>query len=118
MGEGRGVLCGAQKRASGDDKGGCVMADKVHKEDDEIAFHCPGCGYDHAFRVTGNNTRPKWEWNGSLDKPTFTPSLLVNQSHPASRCHLIMTDGRIAFQGDCHHKLAGQTVECPDWESP
>ena len=73
-------------------------------------FHCPGCEYGHQFEVPG------WGWNGSFDKPTFTPSLLVNKDFPEMLCHLYMTDGRIQFLQDCHHKLAGQTVECPEWE--
>ena len=31
-------------------------------------------------------------------------------------CHSFVTDGRIQFLGDCTHKLAGQTVDLPDWE--
>jgi hypothetical protein len=80
-------------------------------------FHCPGCGYLHSFRVNGDTTRPQWKWNGSTDKPTFTPSLLVNQHHPASRCHSFVTDGKIQFLSDCWHHLKGQTVELPDWDS-
>jgi hypothetical protein len=50
-----------------------------------------------------------------MDRPTFTPSLLCNQHDPGSRCHLFVTDGRIQFLDDCHHRLAGQTVDMPDW---
>ena len=41
---------------------------------------------------------------------------MCNGSYPASRCHTVITDGRIAFQPDCWHALAGQTVEMPDWD--
>jgi hypothetical protein len=81
-----------------------------HLGENLYAFHCPGCHYSHAFEV------PRWTWNGSFDKPTFTPSLLVNQFDPESRCHLIMTDGNIHFQADCWHELKNQTVEIPDWD--
>lgn len=73
-------------------------------------FHCPGCGYGHPYHV------PRWNWNGSMDKPTFTPSLLVNGHMPEHRCHCFVTDGRIQFCGDSHHALAGQTVDLPDWD--
>jgi hypothetical protein len=69
---------------------------------------CPGCNYSHAFTV------PPWKFNGDVEKPTFTPSLLCNQSHPESRCHSIVTDGIIHFQGDCHHALAGKSVPLPE----
>lgn len=58
-----------------------------------------------------------WTWNGSMDKPTFYPSLLCNQDDPASRCHSFVTDGKIEFLNDCHHGLRGQTVEIPDWDN-
>ncbi len=73
-------------------------------------FYCPGCGNCHSFEV------PRWTFSGSMDKPTFTPSLLCNQSDPASRCHLFVTDGKIKYQPDCHHKFAGQTVDMVELE--
>ena len=82
-------------------------------------FHCPGCGWDHPFRVgppAEGHPSPRWTWNGSVEAPTFHPSLMCNGSYPASRCHTVITDGRIAFQPDCWHALAGQTVEMPDWD--
>jgi hypothetical protein len=60
-----------------------------------------------------------WEWNGSLDKPTFKPSIFVNarQSNPmVPSCHSFVTDGRIQFLNDCTHALAGQTVDLPEWD--
>jgi len=79
-------------------------------------FHCPGCGYDHVFSSGGaaGVSRPQWVWNGSVDLPTFTPSLLCNQHDPKSRCHSFVTDGKIQFLDDCWHALKGQTIELPD----
>jgi hypothetical protein len=76
-------------------------------------FQCPGCGNAHPFYV------PRWTWNGSMDRPTFTPSLVCNpQDEPGKghRCHSFVTDGRIQFLEDCYHALKGQTVEIPEWE--
>lgn len=94
------------------------MADKLHYAgtgDDGQAlyfFHCPGCENAHGFHV------PRWEWNGSMDSPTFRPSLVCNRDDPASRCHLWVTDGTIHFLPDCHHELAGQTaIPMPDWDT-
>ena len=85
-----------------------------------LVFHCPGCGYDHPFKVlqAGINERglPAWEWNGSFDQPTFSPSLLCNEHDPAARCHSFVRAGQIQFQSDCFHKLMGQTVDLPDYE--
>lgn len=107
-----------------------------------LLFDCP-CGSLHVIYPEGCDVpeRPRWAWNGSLESPTFNPSLLVTWSHPAAlgdelhaqlerkradptylipykehRCHSFITDGKIAFCGDSTHALAGQTVEIPDWE--
>ena len=55
--------------------------------------------------------KPCWNFNGDLQSPTFSPSLLVDQHRPQSRCHLFMRNGHIEYLSDCHHKLAGQTVK-------
>lgn len=73
-------------------------------------FMCPGCNCVHTFNDT-------WGFNGDLDKPTVTPSILVTgRGEPNYRCHSFITDGKIQFLNDCSHELAGQTVEIPDDE--
>jgi hypothetical protein len=76
-------------------------------------FQCPGCLNCHGVTIAPPNA--KWTFNGSLDRPTFAPSLLCNKDDPANRCHLFLRDGKIEYLADCHHALAGKTVECPDW---
>ena len=82
-----------------------VFKTEHHGEQSLYVFHCPGCGYGHGFHV------PRWTWNGSLEAPTFSPSLLCNPDSPSLRCHSFVTDGKIQFLDDCFHALAGQTVE-------
>jgi len=41
-----------------------------------LLFRCPGCKAVHGPSV-GTGPGPRWTWNGSFDKPTFGPSLLV-----------------------------------------
>lgn len=75
-------------------------------------FYCPACQCVHPFEV------PRWDFNGDLERPTFTPSLRVFQREGDTRataCHLFLKDGRIEYCGDCPHAMAGQTIECPDW---
>lgn len=98
-------------------------------------FNCPGCKLQHPIRVSGEDA---WQWNGSVDAPTLTPSVLFtaghyatghngrcwctyNKEHPDEedkffcvRCHSHITDGKIMFLGDCSHELAGQTVDLPE----
>ena len=77
-------------------------------------IECPGCKTLHPFHIDPKH-KVRWDFNGDLDKPTFSPSLMVNQGHP-SQCHSFVTDGKIQFLSDCHHGLAGQTVDLPDVE--
>lgn len=90
------------------------------------SFDCPGCGNSHVVPVVAPI---RWTFNNNVDKPTFTPSLLVRGKRPLTDeeielimkgvkldipdyvCHSHVTDGRIQFLGDCTHQLAGQTVE-------
>lgn len=98
---------------------------KVHevKHDDGThyswAFVCPACKSVH--QCTSG-----WTFNGNVDAPTFSPSILV-YGHAATpgapipvserpRCHSFVTDGRIAYCTDSGHTLAGQTVELPEWD--
>lgn len=71
-----------------------------------VLIMCPGCNTGHVF----DN---RWNFNGSLELPTFTPSMLVEGSPAGSRCHSYVTNGRIQFLGDSTHKLSGQTVDLP-----
>lgn len=104
-------------------------------EDCSVWFFCEGCGMPHSLKVNSTGTPgPNWGYNGNPDAPTFTPSVLVRgvqrlteEEHAAAMrgeevnpapfvCHSFVTDGKIQYLGDSGHKLAGQTVELPDWE--
>lgn len=73
-----------------------------------LTFWCPGCKREHPYSI------PRWQWNGDMEKPTFTPSLLCNKDDPQTRCHLFVREGRIEYCADCHHELAGKTIDLPD----
>lgn len=97
-------------------------------------FFCPGCQEHHGVWTEKSNelTGAKWHWNGSLDKPTFSPSILVRGTVPitdeqrtrimagerieptARVCHSFVREGQIQFLGDCTHALAGQTLDLPE----
>lgn len=81
----------------------------------KLLFYCPGCKQYHAF-VVDRNMHPVWTWNGDMEKPTFSPSLLVHGATD-KRCHSFVRDGKIEFLSDCFHELRGQTVEMKgiDW---
>lgn len=77
-----------------------------------LAFYCPGCKYHHRVQIergSSNPGGPIWEWNGNMEKPTFSPSLGVNMGTD-QQCHLFVRDGRISYLYDSMHKLAGHEV--------
>jgi len=74
---------------------------------------CPACRYPHLFDA-------RWKFNEDVDRPTFTPSMLVNgelykQDPNLIRCHSFVTEGRIQFLSDSNHSMAGQTVDLLDF---
>jgi hypothetical protein len=84
---------------------------KFQRSNDLWLFHCPGCECGH-FINDG------WSFNGDVDNPTVSPSILVNvggKSPSTPVCHSFVRDGKIEFLNDCTHKLAGHTVEIPEW---
>lgn len=84
-------------------------------------FMCEGCEIAHYV----DN---RWSFNGDMEKPTFTPSILrrskaIPTDEECERilsgetveladlvCHSYITDGKIQYLNDCTHKLSGQTV--------
>lgn len=78
---------------------------KIWKE--QIHFMCPGCGHVHSVSPAVH------KFNGDLEKPTFSPSVLCNWI-PGKCCHSMVLDGKIQFLNDCDHALKGQTVDLPE----
>lgn len=96
-------------------------------------YWCQGCNELHRVITEGSGA---WGFNGNVDAPTFTPSVLVEwdasvppvtpenleqyraapweQQKEHRRCHTFITDGMVQFLGDCSHALAGQTLPLPD----
>jgi hypothetical protein len=76
------------------------------------SFFCPGCDHGHVFFVAGSMV---WAFDGNLESPTFSPSLLNTcPQHPDPKqrcCHLFLTAGKLHFLSDCTHALAGQIVD-------
>ena len=87
---------------------------------------CPGCDEPHGIRISGGP--PVWNFDGNYDRPTFGPSIRCFTTEttddndkplpaPLQRtlCHYFIKGGRIEYCGDSPHRLAGETVELPDW---
>jgi hypothetical protein len=99
---------------------------------------CPACGNGHLFNIVpGPNgvggSKPCWTFDGNVDAPTFSPSMLVRGTKHLTGeeidrmmagekiepipvvCHSFVRGGSIEFLADCSHELAGQTVPLEDW---
>jgi hypothetical protein len=98
----------------------------------QYGITCPACAMGHMLKG--------WTFNGNLERPTFTPSLLVTGQLrfptdeelerittgekvdiPDGICHSYITDGNIQYLTDCTHAFAGKTLELPtygDYDSP
>lgn len=84
---------------------------------------CPGC------KDLINISTSKWSWNGDLEKPTISPSILTHEIKTDAghiyrpQCHSFVVDGVWQFLNDCGHEMAGQhvpmgEVEWPEWLTP
>jgi len=84
-----------------------------------LHFWCPGCDECHYIPVShGGKVENCWASNGNYDRPTISPSILVNvggfcPGQPI--CHSFIREGRIEFCADSTHALAGQTVDLPEF---
>lgn len=105
----------------------CTVEEATH-----IEFFTPGPYHFRLIPVILKGTRAGtgcWSWNGSLDKPTLKPSIIVKGTVPltdeeADRvlagekiepkpqiCHTWITDGQVQFLSDCTHELAGKIID-------
>lgn len=103
--------------------------DRPPDRENRYYLYCPGCFADaqskypdeprfwmnsaiHCFSTSVHG------FNGNLDAPTLTPSLLCRYDFGEEKtpycCHSFVRDGKIQFLSDCTHSLAGQTVDLMD----
>jgi hypothetical protein len=64
-------------------------------DETRLAIACPFCEREHEIRATEDGAfdeaRGLWQWNRSMDAPTFWPSLWVEW--PGGECHTWIVDG-------------------------
>jgi hypothetical protein len=106
-----------------------VVTRQVVSGDREYTQHyywCPGCNTLHAVAIQPdkNSVGAGWEFSGTLENPTYSPSQLtrfhrkVDNERREVVCHTFIRGGQIEFLNDCTHALRGQTVPLPplpDW---
>lgn len=92
-----------------------AVVKKIDKAPGLFQVECPGCDMPHQIHTqhhSGNGAN--WSFNDNMEKPTFSPSLLVRftwgEEQKENICHSYIKDGQWQFLNDCTHELAGQTV--------
>lgn len=88
-----------------------VNAEPEMRQHHQFLYGCLGCGWEHAFALKSEGGHH--EFNGDLEKPTVSPSLVQNFV-PGKMCHSFIKDGKIEYLTDCQHDYAGLTIELPD----
>jgi hypothetical protein len=117
------------------------MRTRKDPDNNNYWFFCPGCNNLHHIPVK-DGVRDGWQFtNGNKAMPSFYPSIDRKTGHyvqtppqpqppdcdicndctergkvksTCGRCHSVITDGRISYQADSTHHLAGQTVDLPE----
>jgi hypothetical protein len=105
-----------------------------------LMIYCPACKSSHAFLVNSNIPGQNWSLDGNMERPTFSPSMLVRGTmYPSGSqwpnedehkrlmsgedmrsqmkpyvCHSFVRDGKIQYLNDCTHALKGQTIDLPE----
>lgn len=83
-----------------------------------LMFICPGCGNDlHMLPVNTDVKTPVWQWDGDLEAPTITPSILTqwgNETSGIHICHSFLTQGIFNYLSNCTHSFANQQIPIPD----
>jgi hypothetical protein len=85
-----------------------------------LMFVCPGCASVgdkstglHILPVNTNDKSPSWNFDGNLEAPTLTPSILTGRG-TSEICHSFLRGGVFNFLTDSTHPLSGQQVPIPD----
>ena len=93
-----------------------LKVSKTKDGQESVWFFCVPCDTHHRFIIkrgseSGPNS-PVWGWDHNLEKPTFTPSLLVTYHYKEEprRCHLYLRKGIVEYLPDCTHSHAGKKV--------
>lgn len=101
---------------------GHLLSSKLYKftlASKAMYYWCPGCEMLHPVYLQPDPSVGQtdvWQWNGDVDKPTFSPSLLLDYSSKGTKnvCHVFIKEGKIQFLSDCTHALKNQTVPLPN----
>lgn len=76
-------------------------------------YLCPACNRIEEVPIEGHPST-NWKFSGSEEFPSLTPSVVIatfrKTTEDNMRCHSHIHEGKISFDFDCTHELAGKTV--------
>ena len=88
--------------------------------DGGISHWCPGCLEMHFINTEKPNILgARWEWDGNIVRPTFSPSICMKRLAPKPKlppitvCHYWLKNGILEFLGDCQHILRAHKLSLP-----
>lgn len=94
-----------------------MKVELINKDRGEYMFWCLGCNSYHSVTTLVKNEKGcQWQFNGNIESPTFTPSIVVNKDFLERLCHSSIADGKIQYHGDCFHSLKNQIIELQNVE--
>ncbi len=80
---------------------------RITNVDGDFTHWCPGCEGLHLINTKRKNQNDaQWNFNGDFERPTFTPSVNIEDG----ACHYNITDGIIIFHDARNHVLGGKSV--------
>ena len=78
---------------------------------------CEGCNLAHRIVVSRSGPGPVWDFNQSVDNPTFHPHVRVCAgvfgNGKYKYCRYVIRSGQIIYHSESHHALKGKTVPLP-----
>lgn len=85
----------------------------IRKTDQEGDFvhWCSGCKCMHLINTGRKNANgAQWSFNGNYEKPTFHPSINIENGY----CHYTITDGVVFYHDATGHDLGGKSILLED----
>lgn len=85
-----------------------VVERKPGERGADRVFWCPACRCGHGISVTPPFAI--WTLSGPEDAPTIMPSVKTDNGDGGHVCHLTVSSGVIAYEGDCTHAMRGMRI--------
>ena len=80
-----------------------------------FAHWCPGCGCAHMLEISSIQAdERRLGFDGDVRCPSFEPDI-VRVDRNGKFCRYSIKAGRVRYDRECTHALAGKTIDLPDF---